>query len=405
MINNHAIRAEFPLLAQTEKGLPLVYLDNASTSQKPQQVIDAVEHYYRVENANVHRGVYGLSERATEAFEGVRGQVQRLLNAASSKEIIFVRGATEGINLVASSWGRSSLQPGDQIIVSEMEHHSNLVPWQLLVADLGIEIVKWPIDELGQLHLSDLAGLLNQKTRLVAVTHMSNALGTINPIADIIALAHQHGAKVLVDAAQSVSHMPIDVQALDVDFLVFSGHKMYGPTGIGCLYAKQALLEQMPPYMGGGDMIYQASFAGTSFNELPYKFEAGTPNIAGVIGLGAAIHFIERVGFGTIAAIEEDLLAYATAKLSEINGLRIIGEAQHKGAVISFVFDQAHPHDIATLIDQDAIALRASHHCAMPIMQKYGLPATLRASFGVYNHRDDVDRLCVALEEALAMLA
>ncbi|AHF00555.1 cysteine desulfurase [Thiomicrospira aerophila AL3] len=405
MIDNHAIRAEFPLLAQTEKGLPLVYLDNASTSQKPQQVIDAIEHYYRAENANVHRGVYGLSERATEAFEGVRGQVQGLLNAASSKEIIFVRGATEGINLVASSWGRSSLQLGDQIIVSEMEHHSNLVPWQLLVADLGIEIVKWPIDELGQLHLSDLAGLLNEKTRLVAVTHMSNALGTINPIADIIALAHQHGAKVLVDAAQSVSHMPIDVQALDVDFLVFSGHKMYGPTGIGCLYAKQALLEQMPPYMGGGDMIYQVSFAGTSFNELPYKFEAGTPNIAGVIGLGAAIRFIERVGFDTIAAIEEDLLAYATAKLSKINGLRIIGEAAHKGGVISFVFDQAHPHDIATLIDQDAIALRASHHCAMPIMQKYGLPATLRASFGVYNNRADVDRLCVALEEALAMLA
>ncbi len=405
MIDNHAIRAEFPLLAQTEKGLPLVYLDNASTSQKPQQVIDAVEHYYRAENANVHRGVYGLSERATEAFEGVREQVQHLLNAASNKEIIFVRGATEGINLVASSWGRSNLKPGDQIVVSEMEHHSNLVPWQLLVADLGIEIVKWPIDALGQLHLEDLAGLLNEKTRLVAVTHMSNALGTINPIADIIAMAHQHGAKVLIDAAQSISHMPIDVQALDVDFLVFSGHKMYGPTGIGCLYAKHALLEQMPPYMGGGDMIYQVSFTGTTFNELPYKFEAGTPNIAGVIGLGAAISFIERVGFDTIAKIENDLLDYATARLSAIPGLRIIGEADHKGAVISFVFDQAHPHDMATLIDQDAIALRASHHCAMPVMQKFNLPATLRASFGVYNNRDDVDRLCAALVDALDMLA
>jgi cysteine desulfurase/selenocysteine lyase len=405
MIDNQAIRAEFPLLSQTEKGLPLVYLDNASTSQKPQQVIDAVAKYYASENANVHRGVYGLSERATEAFEGVRGQVQRLLNAASSKEVIFVRGATEGINLVASSWGRSHLKPGDQIIVSEMEHHSNLVPWQLLVADLGIEIVKWPIDARGQLHLEDLAGLLNDKTRLVAVTHMSNALGSINPINEIITMAHQQGAKVLVDAAQSISHMPIDVQALDVDFLVFSGHKMYAPTGIGVLYAKQALLEQMPPYMGGGDMIYQVSFEATTFNELPYKFEAGTPNIAGVIGLGSAISFIERVGFDTIAKIENDLLDYATARLSAIPGLRIIGEADHKGAVISFVFDQAHPHDIATLIDQDAIALRASHHCAMPVMLKFNLPATLRASFGVYNNRDDVDRLCAALVDALDMLA
>ncbi|SFR62895.1 aminotransferase class V-fold PLP-dependent enzyme [Thiomicrospira sp. ALE5] len=405
MIDNHAIRTEFPLLAQTEKGLSLVYLDNASTSQKPQQVIDAMARYYEAENANVHRGVYGLSERATDAFEGVRAQVQRLLNAASTKEIIFVRGATEGINLVASSWGRSTLNPGDQIIVSEMEHHSNLVPWQLLVAELGVEIVKWPIDDLGQLHLDDLAGLFSEKTRLVAVTHMSNALGTINPIADVIALAHQHGAKVLVDAAQSVSHMPIDVQALDVDFMVFSGHKMYAPTGIGCLYAKQTLLEQMPPYMGGGDMIYQVSFAETTFNELPYKFEAGTPNIAGVIGLGAAIRFIERVGFDRISAIEQDLLDYATQKLSELPGLRIIGEAPHKGAVISFVFEQAHPHDIATLIDQDAIALRASHHCAMPVMTKFSLPATLRASFGVYNNRDDVDRLCAALKDALEMLA
>jgi cysteine desulfurase/selenocysteine lyase len=405
MIDNQAIRAEFPLLSQTEKGLPLVYLDNASTSQKPQQVIDAVAKYYASENANVHRGVYGLSERATEAFEGVRGQVQRLLNAASSKEVIFVRGATEGINLVASSWGRSHLKPGDQIIVSEMEHHSNLVPWQLLVVDLGIEIVKWPIDARGQLHLEDLAGLLNDKTRLVAVTHMSNALGSINPINEIITMAHQQGAKVLVDAAQSISHMPIDVQALDVDFLVFSGHKMYAPTGIGVLYAKQALLEQMPPYMGGGDMIYQVSFEATTFNELPYKFEAGTPNIAGVIGLGSAISFIERVGFDTIAKIENDLLDYATARLSAIPGLRIIGEADHKGAVISFVFDQAHPHDIATLIDQDAIALRASHHCAMPVMLKFNLPATLRASFGVYNNRDDVDRLCAALVDALDMLA
>lgn len=405
MLNNQAIRAEFPLLGQTEKGLPLVYLDNASTSQKPQQVIDAIERYYREENANVHRGVYGLSERATEAFEGVRSQVKSLLNAASTQEVIFVRGATEGINLVAHSWGRSQLQPGDQIIVSEMEHHSNLVPWQLLVDALGVEIVKWPIDDLGQLDLNDLAGLLNEKTRMVAVTQMSNALGSINPIADIVALAHQHGAKVMVDAAQSISHMPIDVQALDVDFLVFSGHKMYGPTGIGCLYAKRELLEAMPPYMGGGDMIYKVSFSHTSFNELPYKFEAGTPNIAGVIGLGEAINFIERIGFEKIDQIEQDLLNYATEQLSKLPGIRIIGQAKHKGAVVSFIFDQAHPHDVATLIDQDAIALRASHHCAMPVMERFQVPATLRASFGVYNTCDDIDRLCSALRDALAMLA
>jgi len=405
MFNNQAIRAEFPLLGQTEKGLPLVYLDNASTSQKPQQVIDAIERYYREENANVHRGVYGLSERATEAFEGVRSQVKSLLNAASTQEVIFVRGATEGINLVAHSWGRSQLKPGDQIIVSEMEHHSNLVPWQLLVDALGVEVVKWPIDDLGQLDLNDLAGLLNEKTRMVAVTQMSNALGSINPIADIVALAHQCGAKVMVDAAQSISHMPIDVQALDVDFLVFSGHKMYGPTGIGCLYAKRELLEAMPPYMGGGDMIYKVSFSHTSFNELPYKFEAGTPNIAGVIGLGEAINFIERIGFEKIAQIEQDLLNYATEQLSKLPGIRIIGQAIHKGAVVSFIFDQAHPHDVATLIDQDAIALRASHHCAMPVMDRFQVPATLRASFGVYNTFDDIDRLCSALRDALAMLA
>jgi cysteine desulfurase/selenocysteine lyase len=343
MFDHAALRAQFPILSLTEKGQSLVYLDNASTSQKPQRVISAVERYYAEQNANVHRGVYGLSERATEAFEAVREQVRQWLNAQSHQEIIFVRGATEGINLVANSWGRSNLQPGDQIVVSEMEHHSNLVPWQMLRESLGVEIVKWPINEQGELSLDALAGLLNPKTKLVAVTQMSNALGTINPIAEIVALAHQAGAKVLVDGAQSTSHMAVDVQALDVDFFVFSGHKMYAPTGIGCLYGKQALLEAMPPFMGGGDMIYSVTFEQTQYNQLPFKFEAGTPNIAGVIGLGEAIRFIQSVGFERIANIEAGLLNYATQRLSELDGLRIIGQAANKGAVISFVVDGAHP--------------------------------------------------------------
>jgi cysteine desulfurase/selenocysteine lyase len=404
MFDHAALRAQFPILQLQENGHPLTYLDNASTSQKPQSVIDAVERYYREQNANVHRGVYGLSERGTEAFEAVRKQVQVFLNAQSYKEIIFVRGATEGVNLVAQSWGRSTLQAGDQIIVSEMEHHSNLVPWQMLREQIGIDVVKWPINERGELSLDDLAGLLNERTKLVAVTQMSNALGTINPVADIIAMAHQVGAKVLVDGAQSTSHMAVDVQALDVDFLVFSGHKLYAPTGIGCLYAKQALLEAMPPYMGGGDMIYKVSFEQTEYNQLPYKFEAGTPNIAGVIGLGAAIDFVQQLGFERIAQIEDDLLHYATEQLNQIEGLRIIGTAQNKGAVVSFVIEGAHPHDLATLLDQDGVAVRASHHCAMPVMLKFNVPATVRASFGVYNNREDVDRLVASVHEALDML-
>jgi cysteine desulfurase/selenocysteine lyase len=404
MFDHAALRAQFPILELTENGHPLVYLDNASTSQKPLSVIEAVNHYYREQNANVHRGVYGLSERGTEAFEAVRKQVVTLLNAQSYKEIIFVRGATEGINLVAQSWGRANLKAGDEVIVSEMEHHSNLVPWQLLREQIGIKIVKWPINERGELDLAQLPGLVTERTKLVAVTQMSNALGTINPIKQIVEIAHQAGAKVLVDGAQSVSHMAVDVQDLDVDFMVFSGHKMYAPTGIGCLYGKQALLEAMPPYMGGGDMIYSVTFDKTEFNELPYKFEAGTPNIAGVIGLGAAIEFIEQVGFDKIAQIENDLLVYATEQLSKIRGLKIIGTAEQKGAVVSFVIDGAHPHDLATLLDQDGVAVRASHHCAMPVMQKFDVPATVRASFGVYNTRDDIDKLVLSVNEALDML-
>lgn len=404
MFDHAALRAQFPILELTENGHPLVYLDNASTSQKPLSVIEAVNHYYREQNANVHRGVYGLSERGTEAFEAVRKQVVTLLNAQSYKEIIFVRGATEGINLVAQSWGRANLKAGDEVIVSEMEHHSNLVPWQLLREQIGIKIVKWPINERGELDLAQLPGLVTERTKLVAVTQMSNALGTINPIKQIVEIAHKAGAKVLVDGAQSVSHMAVDVQDLDVDFMVFSGHKMYAPTGIGCLYGKQALLEAMPPYMGGGDMIYSVTFDKTEFNELPYKFEAGTPNIAGVIGLGAAIEFIEQVGFDKIAQIENDLLVYATEQLSKIRGLKIIGTAEQKGAVVSFVIDGAHPHDLATLLDQDGVAVRASHHCAMPVMQKFDVPATVRASFGVYNTRDDIDKLVLSVNEALDML-
>lgn len=402
-----ALRAQFPILKLNENNHPLVYLDNASTSQKPQCVIEATQSYYEQQNANVHRGVYGLSERATEAFEAVREQVRRFLNARAYQEIIFVRGATEGINLVAQSWGRANLLAGDEIIVSEMEHHSNLVPWQMLREQLGIKLVKWPINERGELSLQQLGELVTPRTKLLAVTQMSNALGTINPIADIVAQVRQtagEGIKVLVDGAQSTSHMAVDVQALDVDFMVFSGHKMYAPTGVGCLYAKQALLEAMPPYMGGGDMIYSVSFEHTQYNELPYKFEAGTPNIAGVIGLGAAIEFIESIGFERITAIEQALLDYATQRLQSLEGLRIIGEAAHKGAVVSFVIEGAHPHDLATLLDQDGVAVRASHHCAMPVMEKFAVPATVRASFGVYNTREDIDRLVASVQDALDML-
>ncbi|MBE0493336.1 MAG: cysteine desulfurase [Thiomicrospira sp.] len=404
MFDQAALKAQFPILSLFEKGHPLVYLDNASTSQKPIKVIEAVNRYYREQNANVHRGVYGLSERGTEAFEAVREQVRSLLNARSYKEVIFVRGATEAINLVAQSWGRANLVAGDEVIVSEMEHHSNLVPWQMLRDQLDIKVVKWPINAQGELSLDDLAKLINPRTKLIAVTQMSNALGTINPIEQIVKLARKTDIKVLVDGAQSISHMAVDVQALDCDFFVFSGHKMYGPTGIGGLVAKQDLLEAMPPYQGGGDMIYSVTFDKTEYNELPYKFEAGTPNIAGVIGLGAAIEFIQTLGFKQIASIENDLLKYATQRLTEIDGLRIIGTAKNKGAVVSFVIEGAHPHDLATLLDQDGVAVRASHHCAMPVMQKFDVPATVRASFGVYNTCEDVDRLVDSVNEALDML-
>ncbi|MDG6778488.1 cysteine desulfurase [Thiomicrorhabdus sp. zzn3] len=399
-----AVRAQFPILQQSENGQPLVYLDNGATSQKPLQVIEAIDRYYREQNANVHRGVYGLSERATELYEGAREISRQFLNAHSTKEIVFVRGTTEAINLVAHSWGRANLKAGDEVIVTEMEHHSNIVPWQLLRDQLGIRLTVLRINNAGEICLNALKGLVSDKTKLLAVTHMSNALGSINPVKEMVEIAHSVGAKVLIDGAQATPHMQVDVRDIDCDFYALSGHKMYGPTGIGVLYAKAALLEAMPPYQGGGDMIYSVTFEKTEYNVLPYKFEAGTPNIAGAIGLGAAMQFMQSIGLERIAAYEADLLDYATERLQEIEGLRIIGTAEHKGGVVSFVLDGAHPHDLATLMDQDGIAVRASHHCAMPVMQHFNVPATVRASLGVYNNREDIDRLVAAIEEAKEML-
>ncbi|WP_237261279.1 aminotransferase class V-fold PLP-dependent enzyme [Thiomicrorhabdus immobilis] len=398
------VRAQFPILEVVENGFPLVYLDSGATSQKPQRVIDAVTQYYREENANVHRGVYGLSERATEKYEGAREKVRTFLNAKSTKEIVFVRGTTEAINLVAHSWVSENLTEGDEVIVTEMEHHSNIVPWQLLRDKLGIRLTVLRMNQKGEICLNALKGLVSEKTKMVSVTHMSNALGTINPVKEMAEIAHSVGAKIMVDGAQATPHMSVDVQDLDCDFYAFSGHKMYGPTGIGVLYAKEALLEKMAPYQGGGDMIYSVSFDKTEYNVLPYKFEAGTPHISGAIGLAAAIDFLNEVGLDNLARHEHALLEYATEQLSQIDGLRIIGQAENKGGVISFVLDGVHPHDMATLMDQDGIAVRASHHCAMPVMQHFNVPATIRASFGAYNNFEDIDRLIASINDAKEML-
>ncbi len=403
MLDISAVRAQFPVLQQLENGQPLVYLDSAATAQKPLCVIKALDRYYREQNANVHRGVYGLSERATELYEGARETLRTFLNAASTREIIFVRGATEGINLVAASFGKA-LSAGDEIIVSHMEHHSNIVPWQLLRDEKGITLKVLPINMRGELVLEKLDALLTEKTKLVAITHMSNALGTINPVKEIVEKAHAIGAKVLLDGAQAVPHMPVDVQDLGCDFYVLSGHKMYGPTGIGVLYGKEALLEHMPPYQGGGDMIYSVTFEQTEYNVLPYKFEAGTPHIAGAIGLAEAAKWMMALGREKIAQYEAELLAYATAALQKIEGLKIIGQAERKGGVISFVLEGVHPHDMATLMDQDGVAVRASHHCAMPVMQFFNVPATIRASLGVYNTKSDIDCLIQSILEAKDML-
>ena len=398
------VRAEFPILATEVCGHPLAYLDNAATTQKPRAVIASQTQYYESDNANIHRGVHTLSQRATAAYEGARERVRRFINAASPQEIVFVRGTTEAINLVAQSYGRSRLQPGDEILISAMEHHSNIVPWQLLCGQTGAVLRVVPIGAAGEFLFDEYQRLLGPRTRLVAITHISNALGTVTPIGRVIALAHEQGVPVLVDGAQAVAHAGVDVRALDADFYAFSGHKLYGPTGIGVLYGKQALLEAMPPYQGGGDMISTVSFEKSTWADLPYKFEAGTPNIAGAIGLGAALDFVADIGLAAIAAHEADLLAYASARVAEIPGLRIIGTAPEKAGIISFVLDRIHPHDIGTVLDQYGVAVRAGHHCAMPVMQHFKVPATARASFAMYNTRAEVDALISAIHQAKEML-
>jgi len=395
------IRADFPILAEKIRKKPLVYLDNAATCQKPQAVIDSIVHLYSHDYANVHRGVHTLSVRSTDLFEAARTKVKDFINAASEKEIIFVKGATEAINLVAQTYGKTHVNPGDEIIISAMEHHSNIVPWQMLCEQTGAVLKVAPINLQGELIFDEFENLINDKTKLVSVVHMSNALGTINPVKNIIAAAHAKGIPVLLDGAQAIPHMIVDVQELDCDFYVFSGHKLYGPTGVGVLYGKQALLEAMPPYQGGGDMIRKVTFEETEYNVLPYKFEAGTPDIAGVVGLGAAIDYINTIGMDKIAAYEAELLAYATEKALKIKGLRIIGEAEHKGAILSFVLDKIHPHDIGTMLDSLGIAIRAGHHCAMPVMDFYKVPATARASFAMYNTKEEIDVLMNGIESLI----
>jgi cysteine desulfurase/selenocysteine lyase len=399
------IRADFPLLRQQIHGKPLVYLDNAATSQKPQAVIETLTRYYAEENSNVHRGVHLLSERATEAYEAGRATAQRFLNAADTREIIFVRGATEGINLVAQSYGRASIKPGDEIIISWMEHHSNIVPWQMLCEDKGAVLRVVPINDDGEVLLDEYARLLNPRTKFVALVHVSNALGTINPVKQMIEMAHRQRVPVLLDGAQAVAHLPVDVQELDCDFYVFSGHKVLGPTGIGVLYGKTDFLEGMPPYQGGGDMILSVTFEKTRYNTLPYKFEAGTPHIAGVVGLGAALDYLRGIGLDRIAAYEQALLAYGTDVLSAIPGLRLIGTAKEKAGVLSFALEGIHAHDIGTILDQEGIAIRAGHHCAMPVMQRFGVPATARASLAFYNTRGELDALGRAIRKAIELFS
>lgn len=400
-----AIRRDFPILNQQINGHPLVYLDNAASSQKPVQVINAVDQYYRLDNANVHRGVHRLSQRATDAYEGARSKVRGFLNATSDKEIIFVRGATEAINLVAQSFVRPQLQAGDEILISYLEHHANIVPWQMVCEQTGAKLKIIPMTESGELNLSGLDELLTDKTKIMAVGQVSNALGTVNPVKQMTEQAKAKGIPVLIDGAQAVPHMQVDVQELDCDFYVFSGHKMFAPTGIGALYGKQALLEAMPPWQGGGDMILSVSFDHTEYNALPYKFEAGTPHIAGAVGLGAAIDYMQSIGIEKIAAYEHALLELATDKLSAIDGVRIVGTAEHKASVLSFLIEDVHPHDVGTIFDQQGVAIRAGHHCAQPVMQYYGIAATARASFAFYNTEQEIDALVKAIHTTQELFA
>jgi cysteine desulfurase / selenocysteine lyase len=395
------IRADFPILAELIRNKPLVYLDNAASCQKPNAVIDNISHLYQHDYANVHRGVHTLSVRSTDLYENARIKAKDFINAASDKEIIFTRGTTEAINLVAHSYGKASIKAGDEIVITAMEHHSNIVPWQMLCEQTDAVLKVAPINQTGELLFDEFTQLLTAKTKLVAAVHMSNALGTINPVKDIIEAAHAKGIPVLVDGAQAIPHMPVDVQALDCDFYVFSGHKLYGPTGVGVLYGKQALLEAMPPYQGGGDMIRTVSFEKSTYAGLPHKFEAGTPAIAEVIGLGAAIDYLNDIGMANIAAYEAELLTYATEQAQKIDGLKLIGTAQNKGAILSFTLDHIHPHDIGTMLDSLGIAIRAGHHCAMPVMEFYGVPATARASFALYNTKAEIDVLMAGIKELI----
>ena len=399
------VRRDFPLLQTTMRGKPIVYLDNAATSQKPRAVIARTEQYYAAENANVHRGVYELSERATAAYEDAREKARAFLNAASAREIIFVRGTTEAINLVASSFGHRALQAGDEVLITAMEHHSNIVPWQLICAERGATLRVVPMNKKGELLMDEFARLLGAKTKLVAVVHVSNSLGTINPVAEIVRLAHARGVPVLVDGAQAAPHGPIDVRELGVDFYTVSGHKMFGPTGIGVLYGAAARLEALPPYQGGGDMIKTVTFAKSTYADLPARFEAGTPNIAGAIGLGAAIDYLQALDWQAIHTHETDLLGYATERLAAVPGVELVGTAAHKASVVSFTVRGVHPHDVGTIVDQEGVAIRTGHHCTQPVMDFFGIPATARASFAFYNTRRDVDALVKAVQKVVTVFA
>ncbi len=398
-IDVERIRRDFPALHQEVHGNPLAYLDNAASAQTPVQVIDAIRGFYERDRANVHRGVHELSQRATEAYEQARIKVQRFLNAEALEEIIYVRGATEGINLVASSWGQENIKAGDEVLVSALEHHSNIVPWQMLCERTGATLRVIPMNDAGELSQDEYESMLSERVKLVAVNHVSNALGTVNPIKRMIEQAHAVGAVAMIDGAQATPHMGVDVRDLDADFYAFSGHKVYGPTGIGAVYGKRSLLEAMPPYQGGGDMIAYVTFEKTTYNELPYKFEAGTPNIADAIGLGAAVDYAQSVGLDNIAAYETELLDYATEQVSAIDGIRLVGTAKQKASVLSFIIGDVHAHDAGTILDREGVAVRAGHHCAQPVMDYFGVPATTRASFAFYNTREEVDALCRGIEK------
>lgn len=403
-LDGEAVRRDFPVLARIVNGRPLCYLDNAASSQRPQFVIDAISRYYESSHANVHRGVHALSQEATELFEGAREKLRRFVNARSTREIVFVRGTTEAINLVAQSYARPRLRPGDEILVSWLEHHANIVPWQMVCEQTGATLRVIPITRSGEVDFDAFLALLTERTRLLALAHVSNALGTVVPVRRFVEAARQRAVPVLLDGAQAVPHLPVDVQSLDCDFYCFSGHKMCGPTGIGVLYGRESVLDGMPPWQGGGDMILAVSFERTVYNQLPYRFEAGTPHISGAIGLGAAVDYLEGLGLERIAAAELDLLGYATARLREFPGLTIIGTAAEKAAVVSFTVEGIHPHDLGTILDHEGVAIRTGHHCAMPVMEFYGVPATARASFAFYNTRAEVDRLVEALHVAHRML-